>query len=52
MPVDVGRLVVTVKTDEVVAGFGLKFALDRFGSPLAPSVTVPAKPFSWLTVIV
>jgi len=51
VPLVVGRLVFTVRTDEVVAGFELKVALDRFGNPLTLRLTAPAKPLSGLIVI-
>ena len=54
VPVDALRLVVTVRVDGVDerAGFGLKEALVRFGSPLTLSVTEPLNPFTAAIVIV
>src|ERR1700737_4472433 len=46
VPLGVPPLVFTVSTDEVVAGFGLKLAVDGDGSPFTTRLTDPVKPFS------
>lgn len=52
VPVVAVLLAVKVKTLEVVAGFVPNTAVTPVGKPVADSVTLPAKPFVGLTVIV
>ena len=52
VPLGVFRLVVTVSTEEVVAGLALNDPLDRVGRLLTLSVTDPVKPLSAVIVTV
>jgi hypothetical protein len=44
VPVAVLRLVLTVSAEELVVGFGLKLAEERFGKPLTLKVAALPKP--------
>jgi hypothetical protein len=52
VPVAAVLLALSVKMLEVIAGLGLNDALTPLGKPEIVKLTLPLKPFSWLTLIV
>jgi hypothetical protein len=52
VPTGVLVLVVTVRVDDDVVGFGLNEAVAREGNPVTLIVTEPVKPFRRFTVTV